>query len=91
MEDMHDEITKIFENPTSLSPSFPANRLDPREKKLVFNFGGDGLNVAFVATCRDEENIGEWKWITDVESNDVCGTLTVSCGNRDFQYVEGLF
>lgn len=85
MEYVHDEVTKVFENPTTFRLTFSTNGLNPCKKELVFNFGGDGLNVAFVATCRNEKYICEWQRITHIESNDVGCTLTVSGSNGYFQ------
>lgn len=91
MKNVNDEVAEVFQNPTTFSASFSADGLDPSKKELIFNFGGNGLNISFITACRNEEHISKREWFADIKRNDVCGALTVSCSNCNFQYVESLF
>lgn len=82
VEDVHNDITEVEQHPTAFCPAFATQGLSARENHLIFDLGGDGLNVAFIAAGHQEEDVGQGQRTRNVERNKIFALLRVSGGGR---------
>jgi hypothetical protein len=90
VEDVHDEVTEIEQNPSALGTTLATDRLDSVLDHLVFDFARDGDDVALVAARREKEDIGKRQGSGNVESDEVFTLLRVGGSNCYFEQFTGV-
>jgi hypothetical protein len=70
-EDVDDNVAVIKEDPTGFGFSFLPERLHPVLRDYVRDSFDNGLELADGLTASDHEIVGEGRYVTDVQQQDV--------------------
>jgi hypothetical protein len=71
VENVNDNVAKIEQDPSALTPTLLAYALCAIAKQTFFNLIGNRLNHALIASATDEENISECDVVGDIKSHQV--------------------
>ena len=75
MEDVHDELAEIQENPAPPLLSFPSKKLRPRRVKLLVDCVSNRLHVSLAPARHNQKNVGECQALGHIKSNGFYCTL----------------
>src|SRR5665647_6153 len=75
MLDVDDDVREVAQHPPAVAFAFPAHRLDAELAKLVLDVVDDRADLTVVGSRRQNEDVGERKLLTDVQSDDLAGQL----------------
>jgi len=83
VEDVHDKVSEVEEDPTSLRTSFAAKRLRTMLDQPVFDLTGDSDDVSLIASGGEEKDVGQRERSGNIERHEVLRLLGVCRGGSN--------
>jgi hypothetical protein len=77
MEDMHNQVAEIEQDPTSLSATLAAECLRTGGVQLVLDLTGDSLHVALGSAADQQEDIGKGQRARDIQRDQIFARFRV--------------
>lgn len=89
VEDVCDDVSEVQQDPSAKVPTLAAQGFAAGLDCLVFDFVCDCLDVSFVATSDQDEDVDDREGLGNVESDDVLTLFGVSRSGDDLGEVDG--
>ena len=89
VEHVRDNIAEVEEDPSTQFPSFTPECLSTDQVSLVFDFVSDRLDVSFVASRRDDEDVDNAEGFRNVEGKHVLALFGIGGQGDDSGELDG--